>query len=101
LVKIIYTVHIYIEETVSKEWQDWMIRVHIPDVMRTRCFDGNQISSLVEPVMEGYKGFQIQYNTSPDRFSGYQSDFAERLQKEHTEKYQGKFFASRFITEIL
>ncbi len=98
---IIYTVHIYIEEAIAQEWQDWMIRVHIPDVMRTRCFDGSQISALVDPVKEGYQGFQIQYNTSSARFSDYQAHFAARLQKEHTEKYEGKFLASRFITANL
>lgn len=99
LKEIFYTVHVYIEESIAKEWQDWMIRVHIPDVMRTRCFDGSQISALIEPEKGGYKGFQIQYNTTSDRFATYQLDFAARLQKEHTEKYAGRFIASRFITE--
>ncbi len=98
---IIYTVHIYIEEAIAKEWQDWMIRVHIPDVMRTRCFDGSQIKSLIEPVKQGFLGFQIEYNTTPERFEDYQANFAARLQKMHTEKYEGKFIASRFITANL
>ena len=96
-----YTVHIYIETSIAKEWTEWMICTHIPDVMRTRCFDGSQISALLEPRKEGYHGFQIQYNTTPERFADYQSNFAARLQKEHTDRYQGRFLASRFITEEL
>lgn len=96
---IFYTVHIYIECAIAQEWQDWMIRVHIPDVMRTRCFDGSQITALVEPIKEGYQGFQIQYNTTSQRFLAYQTNFAARLQKKHEEKYEGRFSASRFITK--
>ncbi len=96
-----YTVHIYIEESIAQEWLDWMMRVHIPDVMRTRCFDGSQINALVEPHKEGYKGFQIQYNTTRERFATYQSDFAERLQQEHTNRYHGRFLALRFVLESL
>ncbi len=98
---IIYTVHIYIHDAIAQEWQDWMIRVHIPDVMRTRCFDGSQMSSLLEPIQKDYQGFQIQYNTTTERFAEYQANFAARLQKEHTEKYEGKFIAFRFITTNL
>ncbi len=98
---ITYSVHIFIQESIADNWQDWMIRVHIPDVMRTRCFDGSQLSALIEPSKEGYRGFQIQYYTTPGRFAVYQADFAARLQKEHAEKYVGKFMASRFVTKML
>lgn len=94
---ILYTVHIYIKEEVAKDWYEWMIQSHIPDVMRTRCFDGSQIHPIIDPIKSGYKGFQIQYNTSTEKLVEYQTTFAKDLQKDHTQRYQGHFSASRFI----
>ena len=98
---MLYSVHIYIENSFAKDWYEWMLGVHIPDVMRTRCFVGTKFSELIEPAKAGYQGYIIQYNTTEERLAEYQSNFAATLQAEHTARYEGHFLAERFISKNL
>ncbi len=93
-----YVVHVYIEEAVATRWLDWMTSVHVPDVLRTRCFDSARLSQLLEPVRPGYKAYQVQYvTTSADRLEEYRQRHAAHLQDEHTQKFAGRFVASRYV----
>ncbi len=98
---LVYSVHIYIKKENATEWIDWMIQTHIPDVMRTKCFNGTQISDILDPQKQGYKGFIIQYNTTEKRLAKYQNEFAAALQADHQKRYNGLYLASRFVSQTL
>jgi Domain of unknown function (DUF4286) len=96
---IIYSVTITIEESIESEWVEWMNSVHVPDVLRTGCFSECRIyrilgSDAVEPI------YVLQYQCrSIEEYHRYRDNFAPALQKEHTDRFAGRFRGSRQLLE--
>jgi len=96
---IIYSVTITVEAAIEREWLDWMRRIHVPDVLRTGCFSGATIYRLVE-LKSDEPTYTIQYQgSSIEQYQRYRDDFAPVLQKEHSDRFSGRFRASRQILE--
>jgi hypothetical protein len=96
---IIYSVTVAIEAAIEREWLDWMRRVHVPDVLRTGCFAQATIYNLVEPE-SNEPTYVIQYRcSSMEEYERYRDYFAAALQKEHSDRFSGRFCASRQILE--
>ena len=94
---IIYSVTVTIEAAMEREWLDWMQRVHVPDVLKTGCFTGATIYTLVEPKKDEPL-YVIQYRcSSMEEYQRYRDHFASALQKEHSDRFSGRFRASRQI----
>lgn len=86
---------------VEQEWLQWMKSKHIPDVLATGCFvKHNMVKVLNEE--EGGCTYSIQYHfKNMNDYENYRMNFAPALQKEHTEKYSGKFAAFRTLLQII
>ncbi len=100
---IIYNVTINIDEEVHEDWINWMKTVHIPDVMNTGFFLENKICKVLS-TQEDETGhtYAIQYTCAKmEDLDEYQENHAPQLQKEHTERYDGKFVAFRTLLEIV
>ena len=96
---IIYSVTVTIETAIEPDWLDWMRRVHISDVLRTGCFGEARIYKVVEPASDE-PTYVIQYRCSSiAEYERYRTDFAPALQKEHSDRFSGRFRASRQILE--
>ena len=94
---IIYSVKVTVEAAMEREWLDWMRRVHVPDVLRTGCFAGGTIYRLVESKSDE-PTYVIQYRCSAmEEYQRYCDHFAVPLQKEHSDRFSGRFRASRQI----
>jgi hypothetical protein len=96
---IIYSVTITIERSIESEWVDWMNRVHIPDVLRTGCFSECRTYKVLgsegdEPV------YVLQYQCrSIEEYHRYRDNFAPALQKDHSDRFAGRFRGSRQLLE--
>ena len=97
-----YNVTVNIDFSVHDEWLQWMKEVHIPDVLNTGCFVENKICKVLSAEEEGGKTYAIMY-LCPDMptFNKYQTEFAPKLQQEHTAKFADKFGAFRTILEVV
>jgi Domain of unknown function (DUF4286) len=94
---IIYSVTIVIQADIESEWIDWMKKVHVPDVLRTGCFADCQICKLLGTEKEE-PTFVLQYRCpSLEEYHRYRDNFAPALQKDHTDRFAGKFRASRQV----
>ena len=96
---IIYSVTIIIQAGIESEWVDWMNRVHVPDVLRTGCFSECRTYKVLgsegdEPV------YVMQYHCrSVEEYHRYRDNFAPALQKEHSDRFSGRFRGSRQLLE--
>ena len=96
---IIYSVTITLQPDIEAEWVEWMKKVHIPDVLRTGCFSGCRIHKVLgsegdEPV------YVMQYRClSIEEYHRYRDNFAPALQKDHTDRFAGRFRGSRQVLE--
>lgn len=98
---ILYNVTVSIDPEVSGEWLQWMRSKHIPDVMATKCFKESRLSRI-QGEEEGGITYSVMYLCpSQELLDTYQTIHAPALQKEHSEKYSGRFAAFRtFLTVI-
>lgn len=98
---IVYSVTVNIEEEVHADWLAWMKNKHIPDVMASGIFKEYRLLKVISRN-EGEEGFSynIQYScpTMADLHK-YQVNHAPALQKEHSDRYEGKFVAFRTLLE--
>lgn len=94
----IYSVTVSINKECEKEWLEWMLNKHIPDVLNTACFNNYNMFQVYSAISEDLCTYNIQYhfNTVED-LEKYQRVFANHLQKEHKEKFEGKFVATRTV----
>jgi hypothetical protein len=98
-VMIIYSVSITIQPGIEAEWIEWMNKVHVPDVLRTGCFSECRIHKVLgsdgdEPT------YVMQYHCrSIEEYHRYRDNFAAALQKDHSDRFAGRFRGSRQLLE--
>ena len=96
---IIYSVTISIQASIEADWVEWMNKIHVPDVLRTGCFSECRIYRVLgadgdEPT------YVMQYQCrSLEEYHRYRDNFAPALQKEHTDRFAGRFRGSRQVLE--
>lgn len=100
-VMILYNVTVKVEVSAHEEWLTWMKDKHIQDVVNTGCFTSCRLSRMLAQNEEDGITYSIQYlSPSMKDFHRYQVQHAPALQKEHTEKFTGKFVAFRTMMEL-
>ena len=96
---IIYRVEITVEAGIELEWLDWMKRIHVPDVIRTGCFTECRIYKVIESAATD-PVYAMQYHCqSLEEYHRYRDIFAADLQKEHSDKFAGRFRGARQLLE--
>ena len=99
---IVYSVRVKIDQDAVEDWLEWMCRKHIPDVMQTGFFVSSRLARVVTPTPTDRVEFRIDYDCQgADQLEQYQATAATELQREHTDRYHGKFEASREILEVV
>jgi hypothetical protein len=96
---ILYNIELTIQPDIESDWLTWMTGVHVPDGLRTACFSSCRICKILEPNSND-PSYVLTYECeSLERYYQYRDNFAPALQKEHSERYAGRFSASRRILE--
>ncbi|TXK51974.1 DUF4286 family protein [Pontibacter qinzhouensis] len=99
---ILYNITVNVENSVAEEWLDWMIQVHIPEVMATGYFLRNQVSRLLNEVENGGVTYAVQFFCrNLEDLEEYQRDHAPALQDKHTRRYGEKALSFRSLLEII
>ncbi|MCJ8290330.1 MAG: DUF4286 family protein [Crocinitomicaceae bacterium] len=97
---ILYNVTVSLDPEIQEDWLDWMRSTHIPDVMNTGCFLESRISRVHGEESE--VTYAVSYVAeSEEIYDHYQATHAVGLQKDHLERYEGKFAAFRTKLTIL
>ncbi|MGB0886166.1 MAG: DUF4286 family protein [Chitinophagales bacterium] len=95
---IVYSVTIKVELEIHNDWLDWMKKVHIPDVMKTKKFVDYKMHRILAEEEQSGITYNVQYRAaSMTDYFDYQNDFAPKLQAAHTERYKDKFVGFRTL----
>jgi Domain of unknown function (DUF4286) len=79
-----YEVSIEVMKEHSHAWLDWMITIHIPEVMKCGVFINAKLSKVTAPESESYDTFHIQYSAkSLQVIQLYRSEYPPALQASH------------------
>lgn len=96
---IVYNVTVKLEHSIHDDWMKWMKETHIPDVLATGFFEDNKMMKVLVDDEDGIT-YSIQYRVSSwEKLDEYQKNFAAKLQKEHDDRYKGKYVAFRTLLE--
>ena len=99
--KVLYNVTVKIDEAVHQEWLSWMKNKHVPDVMRTGCFESYRITRILGDDNEHGVTFAMQYVARDiSAFDTYQKEFAKALQQDHAETFKDRYAAFRTLMQI-
>jgi len=99
---ILYNETVSVENTVAAEWLQWMQEVHIPAVMGTGYFLGNQISRLMHEVANDGTTYAVQYTCrSLEDLEEYQREHSAAIENRHHQRYQGKYVVFRSMLEVV
>jgi len=99
---IIYNVTVKIGFNAHKEWFQWMQNQHIPDVMESGMFVSHRFCRLIDPVDKDGFTYAIQYFAKDiSKINRYKKIYAPALQKEHMDKFKGKFVAFRTLLKVV
>lgn len=101
--EISYSVTVHVDREIAAEWLSWMRAVHIPEVLRAGGFLGCGISREIDPASaNGRETFVLDYRVpSLEALEGYRTSRAPALQQVHSERYAGRFQASRSVRTVL
>lgn len=97
---ILYNVTVGIDKSVEEEWLQWMIEVHIPEVMATGKFTSHKMFKVISVQDGDNPSYSFQYFAeSIDKVDDYLKNYAPKLQQEHMQRYQNKHVAFRTLLE--
>ena len=96
---ITYSVTITIDAGIEAEWLDWMKRIHVPDVVDTGCFSECRICKVIDSDAADPSYVMQYYCRSLEDYHRYRDNFAPALQKEHSDKFAGRFRGVRQLLE--
>lgn len=99
---ILYNVTVNIDVEVEEQWINWMKESHIPKVMATGIFHENRFYRLLHEVEEGGVNYSVQYFTdSMEKLNEYQEKYAQALQADVKEKFEGRYVTFRSLLETV
>ncbi|MCB0543533.1 MAG: DUF4286 family protein [Lewinellaceae bacterium] len=101
-IMLLYNVTVTIDLDVHEDWVRWMRETHIPDVMTTGMFLSYRMCRLTGHDHADSEIYTMQYLVKDmAHLVRYQEEFAPGLQRQHSERYQGKYAAFRTVMELL
>jgi hypothetical protein len=99
---MLYIVHVQIDREAATQWEPWMKDHHIPEVLATGCFVQCLMARVEAQDTPDRLGYRMIYQAhDADTLARYQRDHGPALQKDHTERYQGRFNAHRELLPLI
>ena len=99
---IIYSVTLKIDWSIQEGFEDWMKKVHIPEVLGTGCFTKNTFARLLEVDDTEGPTYSSQYmaNERSD-YDRYMEQFANTMRQHLFDRFGNRFIAFRSILEVI
>jgi len=99
---LLYNVTVTVDLDIYKDWERWMRDTHIPDVMSTGMFLSYRMCRLVGHDHADAEIFTVQYLVKDmAHLVRYQEEYAPELQRQHRDRYEGKYAAFRSLMEVV
>ncbi|MCS6873192.1 MAG: DUF4286 family protein [Pyrinomonadaceae bacterium] len=91
----VYQVEIEIEEKLVKDFEEYMIKLHIPELMKTGLFRGYIFSR------KDLGSYQVQYFSDEKSLEKYFLEFAPKFRKDFSSRFPDVTRISRKVLEVL
>lgn len=98
----IYNVTLKVDESIHQDWLSWMKQVHIPDVMKTGCFEKHVFVRLMDVDESEGPTYAVQYYAvSKAQYNRYIDLYSPRLRQDGLTMWGNKFIAFRTLMEVV
>ncbi len=99
---IIYNVTIKVDENISKDWLQWLLAEHIPDMLDTKCFHDYKVIRLLDIDDREGPTYAVQYYAlSKAQYDTYMEKFALEMRNRSVDKWGARFTAFRSLMEVV
>ena len=99
---IIYNVTVKVEQNSADEWLQWILNLHIPDIMQTKCFTGYKVVRLLDVDDSEGPTYAIQYFAdSKAHYNRYVELHATAMIQKTFEKWGDRFIAFGSVMEVV
>ena len=99
---VIYNVTTAVSHAISEAWMQWMLDVHIPEVLGTGCFYKHQFVKMLEVDETEGLTYAIQYYAeNQSAYEDYVTNYAGFLRKKVTEKWGEQIYAFSSLMAVL
>jgi quinol monooxygenase YgiN len=99
---IIYNVTIKVEQHIAEAWLQWLLREHIPDILKTKCFIEYKVVRLLEVDESEGPTYAIQYTAeSKADYNRYIEHHATEMRQRSFEKWEEQFIAFRSVMQVV
>lgn len=90
------------EWSIHEQWLQWMLDIHIPEVLGTGCFEKHQLVRLLDAdETEGPTYAAQYYASSMGKYQQYTDLYAVDLRKQTQEKWGEKLVHFRSLMSIV
>lgn len=99
---MIYNVTVKVEKGIAAVWLQWLMEVHVPEVLATGCFTGAKILKICDIDESDGETYAIQYGTNTrSDYENYIANHADLLRKKSFDQWGNKFVAFRTLMEVI
>ena len=99
---VIYNITVKVETKIAKEWLQWIMEEHIPEMMQTNCFVDNKVLRLLEVDDSEGPTYTIQfYAESKADYNRYMEIHAKKIRFKTQEKWGDQLIAFRSVMEVV
>jgi hypothetical protein len=99
---IIYNVTIKVEQHIADQWLQWMLDVHVPEVMQTKCFVDYKVVRLLDIDDTEGPTYAVQYHAdSKADYNRYIELYAPMLRSKTIDKWGDRFIAFRSVMQVV
>jgi len=99
--QIIYNVTVSLDPAIESAWVSYMRDTHIPEVIETGCFLECRMSKMNDEETGACTYAMTYVAYSQEDLERYQKEHAADLQKDHKDKFDGRFAAFRSTLNVI
>ena len=88
---IIYNETIIVDESIYKEWLNWMETVHIPAILKTGLFNSYRILKVIDSPNEGVTYCVQYFADNRQSYNDFEQTHLQQLQALHMQKFENQF----------
>lgn len=100
---LIYNVTVKVALNIVDKWKQWMIDIHLPEMMKTGKFNSYRMCTLEQVTDEDdATTFVVQYecNSLAD-YESYIAEYADAMRQDGINRFGNQFIAFRTIMEVV
>lgn len=99
---ILYNVTVKMEQSIASTWLQWLLKHHIADVMKTKCFFDYKVVRLLDVDDSEGPTYAIQYFAeSKADYNRYMELHAAKIEKISFEKWGGELISFKTVMEVV